>query len=135
MIDISDIVTDRVRSAVRAVKRTATVIKGLIEDPTSIPCTFIREMDNRTYKKSETDSGENHAVLVYEINTFGSIADGASVQAAIDAEMQNMKFERSFSKTIPNADNTLCRVIARYTAIVEAGKTANGETVYQMYRR
>lgn len=135
MIDISDIVVDRVRTSVRAVKRTATVIKGLIEDPSSIPCTFVREMDNHTYKKSETDSGENHAVVVYEINTFGTVEDGTAVQAAIDAEMQNMKFERSFCKTIPNANNTLCRVIARYTAVVEAGKTVDGNTVYQMYRR
>lgn len=135
MIDISDIVVERVRTAVRAGKRGATVIKGLIEDPSSIPCTYIREMDNRTYKKTETDSGENHAIVMYEANTFGTVEDGAKVQELIDAEMQRMKFDRTFCKTIPNANNTLCRVIARYTAIVEKGHDANGVETYQMYRR
>ena len=134
MIDISDIVVGRVREAVQAHDRKALVVKGNIQDPTSIPCTFMREMDNSTYSKSENCKGEHHAVIAYEVNTFGSPESAMAVQGVIDAEMQAMKFHRRFCKQIPNADNTLARVVARYSAIVEKGRDENGDTVYQIYR-
>ncbi len=135
MIDISNIVVERLTTAIHAVDRKTLVKKGLITDPSSLPCTFIREMDNASYSKSETRRGENHAKVSYEINTFGTPESAMAVQAAIDNEMQAMNFHRRFCKQIPNADNTLARVVARYTAVVEKGRDENGDTVYQMYRR
>lgn len=135
MIDISDIVVERLTSAIHAVDRKTLVKKGLITDPSSLPCTFIREMDNASYTKSETRRGENHAKVAYEINTFGTPEDAMKVQDAIDAEMQAMNFHRRFCKEIPNTDNSIARVVSRYSAVVEKARTENGDTVFQMYRR
>lgn len=98
MIDISNIVVERLTTAIHAVDRKTLVKKGLITDPSSLPCTFIREMDNASYTKSETRRGENHAKVAYEINTFGTPEDAMKIQAAIDTEMQAMNFHRRFSR-------------------------------------
>lgn len=135
MIDISGIVVERVTDAIHAVDRSALVREGLIEDPTSIPCTFIREMDNYTHTKSMTRRGETHATLAYEVNTFGAVDSAKEVQAAIDTEMQSMGFVRKFCKVIPNADNTLCRIVARYGITVSVGKQDGNDTVYMTYRK
>ena len=96
-----------------------------MKSPPSFPCVSLVEADNQSYRQSQTtDSLENHASLLYEVNIYsnktkGKKAECKAIAAIIDNELARLGFTRSMLNPIPNEeDATIYRMVGRYKAIV-----------------
>ena len=141
MIDIENLVCDRVFRAVNTVYPDAVCYSEYVEIPEAFPCVTCYEADNRTYRESDDDQLKDHQVRVmYEINVysnkqFGKKAEAKAIADIVDEAMLSMKFSRSMRSQIPNIDRTIYRVTMRYEAIVGEPIVENdGTTTLQMYR-
>lgn len=100
--------------------------------PTSFPFVSIMESDNYSYKSTITSScNENHAVVTYEVNVYSNKTSGKKTQAKkimsiVDDVLLNLGFSRNTMNPVSLNDATICRYVARYSAIV--GKD---ETIYR----
>lgn len=142
MIDIENLVCDKVFRAVNAVYSDAVCYSEYVEVPAAFPCVTLYEADNRTYRSSDDDQLADHQVhVMYECNVYSDKSNGKKAEAKaiadiVDETMQSMKFTRSMRSQIPNQDRTIYRVTMRFEAVVgEPIVTENGSTTLQMYRK
>ncbi len=100
--------------------------------PSSFPFVSIMETDNYSYKSTITSSSnENHVNVTYEVNVYSNKTSGKKTQAKkimsiVDDVMLNLGFNRNTLNPVSLNDATICRYVARYSAIV--GKD---ETIYR----
>lgn len=139
MIDIENLVIDRIDTAVKAVFGTATVYGTSVEAPESFPCVTIQETDNATVTASQDIALlEHHARVNYQIDIYSTAGKSQAKQILdiVDTTMQTMKFTRTMCGRTPNIDRTIYRITIRYTAIVGEPITDNsGNITYPMFRR
>ena len=142
MIDIENIVTDRVSDALTPLLTEFPdlwVGSMYIEAPGKFPYISVVEDNNFTYQPSHVDLQEEHAILTYTVNVFAN--DPLLKQTAkriadiVDTAMQNLKFTRTMSGQTPNIDRTIYRYTMRYEAIVQKGEDIDGVITYQMFHR
>ena len=141
MIDIENLVIDKVFRAVNAAYPNAVCYSEYVEMPEAFPCVTIYEADNRSYRPSDDNQLSDHQCSVmYEINVYsdkqtGKKAEAKAIADIVDATMLSMKFSRNMRSQIPNQDRTIYRVTMRFEAVVgEPIVTDNGTTILQMYR-
>lgn len=141
MIDIENLVIDKVFRAVNVAYPNAVCYSEYVEMPEAFPCVTIYEADNRSYRPSDDNQLSDHQVSVmYEINVYsdkqtGKKAEAKAIADIVDATMQSMKFSRNMRSQIPNIDRTIYRVTMRFEAVVgEPIVTSSGTTTLQMYR-
>ena len=122
MIDIENVVFDRVARALMAYDQGVDVSAVPVELPESFPHVVLYESANSVYRRSQTlDRIENHAVLAYEVNVY-CVGDGRKAQAKaladiIDSTMGGMRFVRTFRGQTPNVDRDIYRITMRYSAV------------------
>ena len=130
MIDLETEVFSTVATALRD-EITGIFVSGeAIVAPSSFPAVTLVEQDNSTYQRSLDSSGsEKHAVVMYEANAYSNLGSGKkkqtrAIMAIIDDEMQDMGFVRigSSPAEVPNADNSIYRMVARYRATISTDK-------------
>ena len=141
MIDIENIVVDRVQTALATLK---TEYPGLfvgsmyIDVPPSFPYVSVIEDNNYTYQPSHVALEEDHAVIFYTVNVYANDLylkqTAKKIANAVDMAMQNMKFTRTMYGQTPNVDRTIYRLTMRYEAVVEKGVSDNTTITYQMYQ-
>lgn len=119
--DVFSIISTKVREEYAGIFITGEYVKS----PPSFPCVSLVEADNQSYRQSQTtDSMENHASLLYEVNIYsnktkGKKAECKAIAAIIDNELARLGFTRSMLNPIPNEeDATIYRMVGRYKAIV-----------------
>lgn len=141
MIDIENLVCDRVFRAVNAVYPNAVCYSEYVEMPEAFPCVTLYEADNRSYRPSDDEQLSDHqASVMYECNVYsdkqtGKKAETKAIADIVDATMQSMKFSRNMRSQIPNVDRTIYRVTMRFEAVVGEPIVDNdGTTTLQMYR-
>lgn len=130
IINIETEVFSTVATALRAEFSGIFVAGEAVAAPSSFPAVTLVEDDNSTYQRSLDSSGqENHAQLMYSCNIYsnksaGKKAECKAILAVIDAEMFGMGFVRvgSSPMEMPNANQTIYRMVARYKATVSTGK-------------
>ena len=129
MIDIEVDVYDIVYQ--KAVKQFPTLFMTgeYVRSPSSFPCVSLVEMDNTAYRKTQTsDSVENHAEVMFELNTYSNKTNGRkaecrAIMVFLDNVMGSLGFTRMMMKPIPNLnDATIYRMVARYKAVVSNDK-------------
>jgi hypothetical protein len=141
VIDIENKVFSTVATALRAVFNPISVYGEYTETLATFPCVTLIEDDNTTYQRTQDDSlQEHHASLMYTANIYSNKSSGRKAEAKaiadlVDTTMQGMKFTRTMRSQTPNIDRSIYRITIRYTAVVEEGKTENGDIVYQIFRR
>lgn len=142
MIDIENLVCDRVFRAVNAAHSDAVCYSEYVEVPAAFPCVTLYEADNRSYRESDDEQLSDHQVYVmYECNVYSDKENGKKAEAKeiadiVDATMQSMKFSREMRSQIPNQDRTIYRVTMRFEAVVgEPIVNNDGTTTLQMYRQ
>ena len=142
MIDVENLVIDTVSKAIKASAYQNTNVSSEYTDtPSSFPFVSIVEADNYTYRKTQDDDlKEHHTNVMYEINVYSNKTNGKKTEAKkimeiVDTALQNIKFTRTVKQEIPNKDNTIYRIIARYEAVIGEGQTIGQDTVYQVFRR
>ena len=142
MIDIENLIITKVNTALVPLKQTYPTLKvknDYVETSAEFPLVTVVESDNYTHLGTQDADLEDHSVNVaYEINVYANDTNMKStakrIAAAVDAEMLNNLFTRTFMGKTPNVDRTIYRITMRYTAVVSAPVTDGEDITFQMYR-
>lgn len=125
MIDIENQVFSRIAARLRETFTGIYVTGEYVKTPSSFPAVSLIEMDNVPLRRTQTsDSVENHAELMYELNVYSNKAAGKKTEckkiaSVVDKEMAEMGFTRTMLNPIPNMDDaTIYRILGRYKAVV-----------------
>ena len=125
MIDIESQVFARIATRLRETFDGIYVTGEYVKTPSSFPSVSVVEMDNTPLTRTQTsDSVENHAVLMYELNVYSNKTAGKKTEckkiaAMVDEEMAAMGFTRTMLNPIPNMDDaTIYRMVGRYRVTV-----------------
>lgn len=129
MIDIENEVFNAVATEVRTKYPGIYIVGEYVKTPPKFPCVSLVEMDNQSYQVTEdSNSSENHAVLMYEVNVYSNKTTGKkseckAIAALIDERMLALGFARTMLQPIPNLDDaTIYRMVSRYSATVSKNK-------------
>ena len=130
MIDIENDVFSEVAKKVREKFSNIFVTGEYVKSPSSFPCVSLVEIDNATFRNSQTtDSQENHVAVSYEVNVYsnktkGKKAECKEIIAFIDEVLMSLNFTRIMLEPVPNQnDATIYRMLGRYRAVVSRNKT------------
>ena len=142
MINIENLVKDRLITALATSYPTATVGSGYDELSAKYPYVGIEQIENVPYRRSTTEpSSENYATISFEINAYSNKQDTARSECidlltAVDDAMTAMGFYRYHTNKPLKRTRTVWRRYARYRAVVEAPiKDSQGNLTYHIYRR
>lgn len=122
--EIYTAVTRSVKSSIEDLKTSRPYPKG----NDAFPLLTMEQKNNITYKKTlDSSLSENHASIMIEINVYSNKKSGASVECekildVADAEMQRFGFVRTFYSPMPNMDDSVTRLTARYEGVVSKSK-------------
>lgn len=101
-----------------------------VKSPSSFPCVSLVEVDNATFRNSQTsDSKENHVAVMYELNVYsnktkGKKAECKEIVSFVDELMANLNFTRLMLQPVPNQnDATVYRILGRYRAVISKNNT------------
>lgn len=127
MIDIENEIFAEVADYVDSKKPNVWLTSEYVKTPPAFPAASIVEVDNTTYRKTQTGSNsENHAMVMYEVNVYSNKKDGKKaecreVMAAIDTRFLQLGFTRVMMDTVQNLDDaTIYRMVSRYRAVISA---------------
>ena len=142
MIDIENLIITKVNTALAPLKQTYPKLKvtnDYVETSATFPLVTVVESDNYTHLGTQDADLEDHAVnIAYEINVYANDTNmkttAKRIASAVDAEMLNNLFTRTFMGKTPNVDRTIYRITMRYTAVVAAPVTDGEDITFQMYR-
>lgn len=128
MINIENELFTEVANTLRDKYKNIFITGEYVNAPSSFPCVSVIETDNYTYEKSLTDSGENHAIVMYEVNVYSNKSKGKKseckeIMSLIDDIFIKYNFKRTMLNTITNInDNSIYRLVGRYRAVVSKDK-------------
>lgn len=130
MIDVETEVFSEISSKVRAKYPNIYMTGEYVKSPSDFPCVSLVEVDNATFRNTQTTEGqENHAAVMYEVNVYsnktkGKKAECKAIIAFIDELLMELNFTRLMLEPVPNQDSaTIYRMLGRYRAIVSKNKT------------
>lgn len=130
MIDIENELFDEVSEKVRAEFPNIFMTGEYVKSPSSFPCVSLIEIDNGTFRNTQsTESRENHVSVMYELNVYsnktkGKKAECKAIAAFIDEILMRLNFTRIMLEPVPNQDEaTIYRMLGRYRAVVSRNKT------------
>ena len=129
MINVENEIFSIIANAVRKAYPDSYIIGEYVKSPPKFPCISLVEMDNSAYTRTQSsDSVENHAELMYELNVYSNKKSGKkseckAIASLIDNELAALGFSRSMLQPIPNLDDaTIYRMVGRYRAVVSKDK-------------
>ena len=129
MIDVEKEIFNIVAKAVKNAYPGIYITGEYVKSPPSFPAVSLVEMDNSAYTGTQTsDSVENHAELMYEVNVYSNKKSGKkseckSIMALIDNELAVLGFNRAMLQPIPNMDDaTIYRMTGRYRGVASKDK-------------
>lgn len=129
MINVENEIFDRVAKVVRSVYPDIFISGEYVKSPPRFPAVSLVEMDNSVYTRTQTsDSVENHAELMYELDVYSNKKSGKkseckAIASLIDNELAALGFSRIMLQPIPNMDDaTIYRMKGRYRAVASKDK-------------
>ena len=134
MIDIENIVVDKVIDELTNEFENITVSSEETKVPASFPSVLILEKSNTVYLDSRDENKENHVNVMFQADIYDNdVANKKSncklIASKLDSIMQEMGFTRTFCEPIANLeDATIYRISTRYTAV--ASKLMEGDVHY-----
>lgn len=110
-----------------------------VETPASFPCVTLVEDDNsRVTSTDDSTQKEHYARVTYTCNIYANDDNKKSTAKAIanvvDEIMANLNFTRTIFSQVPNIDRTIYRIVLKYTAIVDEGRTVGEDIVHTIYK-
>ena len=130
MIDLETEIFNEVSAKVREKYPSIFMAGEYVKSPSVFPCISLVEVDNATFKNTQTtDSQENHAAVLYELNDYsnkvkGKKAECKEIAAFIDELLMGLNFTRTMLEPVPNEDSaTIYRMLGRYRAVISKNKT------------
>ena len=125
MIDVEDIIFDRIYRAIIAEYPTASIASEYVRQPEKFPHVSVVEQYNATNVSAASLSKiDNAADLMYEVDVYTNIEPGKKQQAKsiiniINQEFSDMGFIRQTPNIVPNLnDSTIYRVNVRYERVL-----------------
>ncbi len=125
MINIESEIFNIIAKVVREKYPDIYITGEYVKIPPKFPCVSLIEMDNSAYTRTQSsDSVENHAELMYELNVYSNKTSGKkseckTIASLIDNELAALNFSRTMLQPIPNMDDaTIYRILGRYKAVV-----------------
>lgn len=125
MIDLEAMLFSEVSSEVRERYPQLFMTGEYVKSPPSFPCVSLVEVDNATYRKTQTtDNRESYVALTYELNVYSNKTKGKKAECKeiigfIDELLMRRNFTRIMLEPVPNQDGaTIYRMLARYRAVV-----------------
>ena len=97
-------------------------ISTQVMDLTRLPTAGLWEMDNATYRRTQTSAlAEDFSLITYQLEVYAKTkSECRQVFKAIDERMFTMNFERIRGQYITYPDNMgIVRYVARYEAVVD----------------
>ena len=134
MIDIENIVINKVIEELTNVFENITVSSEETKVPASFPAIMILEKANSVYLDSRDENKENHANIMFQADIYDNDVNNKkenckTIAKHLDLVMQSMGFTRTMSEPIANLeDATIYRITTRYTAVVS--KLMEGDIHY-----
>lgn len=131
MIDIESELFDILSKKIEEKYPTSYITGEYLKSPPNFPCISIIEIDNNVLDRTRTtETIENHAQVLYEVNVYSNKANGKKQEckkiiSLVDKELQKLGFTRTILSPVPNEDKnkSIYRIVARYRAIVSKNKT------------
>lgn len=134
MIDIEDDIFDEVSEKVYAAfeKKCPDLLmmSEYVKSPSSFPFISLVEIDNATFRNTQsTDGNENHVAVTYELNVYSNKTSGKKAECKalagfIDEILLGMNFTRTMLEPVPNQNEaTIYRMLGRYRAVISKNKT------------
>ena len=128
MIDMETEIFNEVSERVREQYSDIFMTGEYVKTPPSFPCISLVEVDNATFRNSQTTEGqENHVAVMYELNVYSNRTKGKKAECKelagfVDEILMGLNFTRIMLEPVPNQDNaTIYRMLGRYRAVI--GKT------------
>jgi hypothetical protein len=125
LIDVESLIFSEIKKKVMAQFPKAYVTSEYVSAPPSFPCISLEEVDNATFRNSQTTEGaENHAAVTYELNVYsnkktGKKAECRKIAAVVDELLLELNFTRMMLNPVKNPlDATIYRMLGRYRAVV-----------------
>lgn len=131
MIDVESELFDILSKKIEE-KYSASYITGeYLKSPPNFPCISIIEIDNNVLDRTRTtETIENHARVLYEVNVYSNKTNGKKQEckkiiSIVDKELEKLGFTRTMLSPVPNEDKnkSIYRIVARYRAIISKNKT------------
>ena len=110
MIDMETEIFSEVSSKVREEFPEIYITGEYVKAPPSFPCVSLIEIDNATFRNSQTnESKENHVAVSYEVNIYsnklkGRKAECKKIAAFIDEILMKLNFTRMMLEPVPNQE-------------------------------
>lgn len=130
MIDMENEIFNEVSAQVREQYPDIFMTGEYVKTPPSFPCVSLVEVDNATFRNTQTAEGkENHVAVMYELNVYsnrtkGKKAECKEIAAFIDEILMGLNFTRTMLEPVPNQDNaTIYRMLGRYQAVIGKNST------------
>ncbi len=130
MIDIETILFSEVSSEVRERYPQIFMTGEYVKSPPSFPCVSLVEVDNATYRKTQTtENMEGYVALTYELNVYSNKTKGKKAECKeiigfIDELLMERNFTRIMLEPVPNQDEaTIYRMLGRYRAVASRNNT------------
>lgn len=130
MIDLETEIFNEVSVKVREKYPDIFMTGEYVKTPPSFPCVSLVEIDNATFRNSQTTEGhENHVAVTYEVNVYSNKTSGKKAEckelaAFIDEQLLELNFTRIMLEPVPNQDEaTIYRMLGRYRAVISKNKT------------
>ena len=130
MIDIEPEIFDEVSERLMEQYPEVTLAGEYVKSPSDFPFASLVEVDNATFRNSQTTEGqENHVAVMYELNVYSNRKNGKKTECReiagfIDEIMMSLNFTRIMLEPIPDQyDATISRMLGRYRAVVSKDKT------------
>lgn len=128
--DIFDEVSEKVYSAFEKKCPDLLMMSEYVKSPSSFPFISLVEIDNATFRNTQsTDGNENHVAVTYELNVYSNKTSGKKAECKalagfIDEILLGMNFTRTMLEPVPNQDEaTIYRMLGRYRAVISKNKT------------
>lgn len=128
--DIFDEVSEKVYSAFEKKCPDLLMMSEYVKSPSSFPFISLVEIDNATFRNTQsTDGNENHVAVTYELNVYSNKTSGKKAECKalagfIDEILLEMNFTRTMLEPVPNQDEaTIYRMLGRYRAVISKNKT------------
>lgn len=134
MIDIENIVVDKVIERLTNSFENITVSSEETKTPASFPAVLILEKSNTVYLDSRDENKENHANIMFQADIYDNDVNDKKatckrISSELDSIMQEMGFTRTMCEPIANLeDATIYRITMRFTAV--ASKLMEGDVHY-----
>lgn len=124
MIDVETELFSEVEGKVREKYPDIYMTGEYVKSPSDFPCVSLVEVDNATFRNTQTAEGkENHAAVMWELNVYsnktkGKKAECKEIIAFIDELLMERNFTRIMLEPVPNQDGaTIYRMLGRYRAV------------------